>query len=218
MLIVHHLEDSRSHRILWLLEELELDYEIRKYERDPRTRLSPTSLKKVHPLGKAPVIEHDGRAIAESGAIVEYIVDRFGAELRPEEGSPAFYEYRYWLHYAEGSAMTPFLLKLIFSELVKQGPTLAKPVTRAISKLMNREYIGPQIELHMNFWESHLAENDWFAGDSFTAADVQMSFPLEAAEASEELDGHLKISQFLERIHGRPAYEKAIERGGPYSL
>lgn len=218
MLKVHHLEDSRSHRILWMLEELDVEYEIEEWKRNPKSKLAPKKLRSIHPLGKAPIIEHDGRTVAESGAIIEYIVEQFGESLRPEEGSDAFYEYRYWLHYAEGSAMTPFLLKLIFGELVKQGPLLAKPITKTISALMNKEYIGPQIKLHMDFWESHLKENEWFAGGDFTAADVQMSFPLEAAEASDMLDGYPKIGEFLERIHSRPAYERAIERGGPYSL
>ncbi len=218
MLIVHHLEDSRSHRILWLLEELEVEYELHEWKRDKKTKRAPDALREIHPLGKAPMIEHEGRTIAESGAIVEYLIDHFGPQLRPDPGTDAFYEYRYWLHYAEGSAMTPFLIKLLFTEMVKQGPMLAKPVTKTISTLMYSEYTGPEIKLQLDFWESHLRDNEWFAGDAFSGADVQMSFPLEAAESSDELDGYPEISEFLERIHSRPAYQRAVERGGPLNL
>lgn len=219
MITVHHLDDSRSQRILWLLEELGEEYEIKEYKRDPQTKLAPRSLREIHPLGKAPIISHDGHNIAESGAITEYLVDAFDdGTLRPEAGSDDFLHYRYFMHYAEGSAMAPFLLKVVFSELPKQAPFLAKPVLKAVASTVDKMYISGQIRLHMRFWESELGLRTWFGGDSFSAADIQMSFPLEAAVSRVDVADFPNIRGFVDRIHERDAYKRALERGGPYNL
>ena len=220
VLTVHHLNNSRSQRILWLLEELEVDYEIKKYERNPKTMLAPKELREIHPLGKSPVVTDEDRTLAESGAIIEYLVDRFDdGTLRPETDTPEFLQYRYWMHYAEGSAMTPLLLKIVFSELPRQAPWIAKPLLKGISKLMNKEYINPQIKLHMNYWEEELSQRPFFAGEEFSAADIQMSFPLEAVVAHNiATEKFPKINAFVEECQGRPAYQRALERGGEYSL
>lgn len=221
MIIVHHLNNSRSQRVLWLLEELGLDYEVRRYERDARTMLAPPELRKVHPLGKSPVITDGDLTVAESGAIIEYLVGRYGdGRLAPPHGSPERLRYTYFLHYAEGSAMPPLLLKLVFDR-IESGPLpfFVKPVARAIAQRAKSSFVQPQITQHLAFLESELAERDWFAGPEFTAADVQMSFPLEAAAARAGLDQrHPRLAAFLERIHARPAYRRALERGGEYAL
>jgi glutathione S-transferase len=220
MLTVHHLNDSRSQRILWLLEELDVEYEIERYERNPETMLAPRELRDVHPLGKSPVITHEGRTIAESGAIIEYIVDEFDdGSLRPDPDTDAYRRYRYWMHYAEGSAMPQFLLKLVFGRLPDEVPFLVRPVAKLISKGVTSQYIDPQIARHMDFWEAELGERDYFAGDAFTAADIQMSFPLEAAMVrSPDMAEYPRITGLVERLRDRPAYERAIERGGSFSL
>ncbi|MDX1380643.1 MAG: glutathione S-transferase [Xanthomonadales bacterium] len=221
MITVHHLENSRSQRILWLLEELELDYEIRHYARDPETLLAPDELRAVHPLGKSPVVTDDGAVLAESGAIIETLVERHGADrLRPPRGTLAHDRYLYWLHYAEGSAMSPLLLKLVFDRLSEPPvPLFVRPISAGIAAGVTRKFIGPQLERHFGFIESELDGRDWFAGDHFSAADIQMSFPLEAAAARGVLgDAHPHSLDFLERIHARPAYQRALERGGPYAL
>ena len=219
MLTVHHLNNSRSQRVLWLLEELGVPYEIQRYERDPETMLAPPSLRKVHPLGKSPVVT-DGRAtLAESGAIIEYLVETYGeGRLAPEAGTPAFRRYRYWLHYAEGSLMPPLLLKLVFDQ-VEKAPLLVRPVAKAISATVKRRFITPNLTQHLDFLEAELASSPWFAGRSFSAADVQMSFPVEAAAARAGLDeSRPKLMDWLRRIHARPAYQRAIEQGGPFEL
>jgi glutathione S-transferase len=221
MLIVHHLENSRSQRVLWLLEELGVEYEIKRYERDKKTMLAPRELREVHPLGKSPVLTDDGQTIAESGAIVEYLVERYGhGRLVPAAATPEKLRYTYWLHYAEGSAMPPMLLKLIF-ERMKTGPVpfFVRPIVRGVANKVLTMFVNPQLKLHLEYMEAQLGERPWFAGDEFTAADIQMSFPLEAAQsrASEGLKTP-KIKAFLEKIHARPAYRRALERGGPYEL
>ncbi len=220
MLTVHHLNNSRSQRILWLLEELEVNYEIKNYERDPKTMLAPKQLREIHPLGKAPVVTDEEHTVAESGAIIEYIVDEYGeGRLRPEPDSAEFQRYRYWMHYAEGSAMNPFLLHIVFDQLPKQGPWLARPVLGAVSKTVNDEYISGQVELHMSYWEVELSKRPYFAGHEFTAADIQMSFPLEAALArGADRDLYPNIHAQVEKLHERPAYDRALERGGDYAL
>ncbi|HYC42240.1 MAG TPA: glutathione S-transferase [Noviherbaspirillum sp.] len=221
MIIVHHLNNSRSQRVLWLLEELGLDYEIKRYERDAKTMLAPPELREVHPLGKSPVITDDGLTIAESGAIIEYLVDRYGnGRLAPAHGSPERLRYTYWMHYAEGSAMPPLLLKLVFDRIEKGPmPFIVKPVAKAIAQRAKRSFIKPQINRHLDYLESELARQKWFAGKSFTAADIQMSFPLEAAAARGGLNAtRPKLMDFLDRIHKRPAYQRALERGGAYEL
>lgn len=216
---LHHLENSRSHRILWLFEELGVDYELVEYERDPKTRLAPRELREVHPLGKSPVITHDGKTIAESGAIIEHIVDNYDdGTLRPEPGTDDYDRYRYFMHYAEGSAMSPFLLAVVFTELPKQGPFLAKPVLKGVSKAFDGMYISKQVRLHMKFWESELSTRPWFAGESFSAADIQMIFALQAARRYTRLDDYPKIADFLERAESRRGWKAAVERGGELNL
>lgn len=218
MIVVHHLENSRSQRVLWLLEELGLPYEVRRYERDTATMLAPPELRAAHPLGKSPLVEMDGEIIAETGAIVETLLDAVpGTVLRPAPGTAEARRYRYWLHYAEGSAMTPLLLKLIFGQLPKRSPKLVRPIVNAISTKAQSGFIDPQIASHVAWWEAELGKSGWFAGREFTAADIMMSFPLEAASSRAPLDGQPSIQAFLKRIHTRPAYQRALERGGPYA-
>jgi len=205
MIIVHHLENSRSQRILWLLEELDLPYEVRRYSRDPKTMLAPPELRKVHPLGKAPVIEDEGRAIIETGAIVEYLVEKAEGRLGPPANRDAVLRYRQFLHYAEGSMMPPLLAMLVVGRLGLLGKPARAPLQR-------------MLDVHLDWLETELAERDWFAGGSFTAADIMMSFPLEAARARGGLDeSRPNLTDWLERIHARPAYGEALARGGPYA-
>jgi glutathione S-transferase len=221
MIIVHHLNNSRSQRVLWLLEELGLGYEVRRYQRDPETMLAPPELRAVHPLGKSPVVTDGANVLAESGAILEYLVEAHGGgRLAPPPGSPERLRYRYWMHYAEGSAMPPLLLKLVFDRVAKaKMPFFAKPVAKAIASKAKDSFILPQIRLHLDFMEAELARSAWFAGDDFSAADVQMSFPLEAARARAGLDASRpRLMDYLARIHARPAYQRALERGGPYDM
>ena len=219
---VHHLNNSRSQRILWLLEELGLPYEVVRYQRDPQTMLAPPELKKIHPLGKSPVVTVDGLTLAESGAIIETLVERYGdGRLAPPAGSAEAVRYRYWLHYAEGSAMPPLLLKLVFSRIAQaRMPFFAKPIAKGIVGKTMASFVQPQIDQHLAFMEGELQHRDWFAGPEFTAADVQMSFPLEAAHARAGLTAqtHPRLADWLARIHARPAYQRAIERGGEYAL
>jgi glutathione S-transferase len=220
MLTVHHLNNSRSQRILWLLEEIGIDYEIIKYQRDSETMLAPRELRDIHPLGKSPVVTDDGRTIAESGAIIEYIVDTYDdGRLRPARDTPEFDRYRYWMHYAEGSAMSPLLLKLIFNRLPGEVPWPLRPVLGLVSKGVKREFINPQIKLHMDYWEAELSERAFFVSDELTAADIQMSFPLEGALArGDKAEAYPKVNAFVQTFRARPAYKRALERGGDYSL
>lgn len=221
MITVHHLNDSRSQRVLWLLEELGLAYRIKHYQRDPKTMFAPNELRKVHPLGKSPVITDNGSTIAESGAIVEYLVDRYGeGRLAPRPGTPQRLRWTYWLHFAEGSAMPPLLMKLAFDRVASTPvPFFIKPVTRMIAAKAMSTFIQPNLARQFDFMEAELSRSTWFAGDEFSAADVQMSFPLEAAAERAGLDASRpKLMAFLDRIHARPAYKKALERGGPYSF
>jgi len=222
MITVHHLNNSRSQRVLWLLEELELPYEIVHYQRDPKTMLAPPSLRAVHPLGKSPVVTtDDGLALAESGAIIETLIERYGnGRLAPAAGTPEALRFRYWLHYAEGSAMPPLLLKLMFDQIEKaKMPFFAKPIAKAIAGKAKATFIMPSITSHLDFMEGELGKSKWFAGNAFSGADIQMSFPVEAAVARGGLDASRpKLMAYLERIHARPAYMRALERGGPYGL
>jgi len=221
MIVVHHLNNSRSQRVLWLLEELGLEYEIKRYQRNPKTMLAPASLREVHPLGKSPVITDGALTVAESGAIVEYLVGTYGGgRLVPPPGTPERLRYTYWLHYAEGSAMTPLLLKLVFDRIAKGPmPFFARPVARAIANRAKSTFVEPQIAQHLDYLEAELGNSTWFAGNEFTAADIQMSFPLEAATVRGGLNkSRPKLMDFLERIHARPAYGRALERGGKYEL
>lgn len=221
MITVHHLNNSRSQRVLWLLEELGLPYEIKHYQRDAKTMLAPPELRAVHPLGKSPVIT-DGRiTVAESGAIVEYLIDKYAeGSFKPEAGTPQRLQYTYWLHYAEGSLMPPLLLKLVFDEVEKAPmPFFIKPIAKAISGKVNSAFIRPQLLQHLDYLESELGKSSWFAGAKFSGADIQLSFPIEAAAARAGLDGSRpKLMDFLARIHARPAYQRALKKGGAYSL
>ena len=205
MIIVHHLENSRSQRILWLLEELQMPYEVRRYERDRKTMLAPPELKRVHPLGKSPVIEHQGRVVAETGAIVEYLVELAEGRLGPPANRDAVLRYRQFLHYAEGSMMPPLLALLVVGRLGLLGKPARAPVQA-------------MLDAHLDWLESELGGRDWFAGDEFTAADIMMSFPLEACRARAGLDARRpNLTDWLERIHARPAYGEALAKGGPYA-
>jgi len=220
MIILHHLNNSRSQRILWLLEELEVPYEIRRYQRDAKTSLAPPELLAVHPLGKSPVITDDGLTLAESGAIVEYLVERHGAgRLIPPTGSPERMRYTYWLHFAEGSAMPPLLMKLVFDR-IEHGkmPFFAKPIARGIARRVKGGFVEPNLARIVSHIESELERSEWLAGDAFTAADIQMSFPAESTAARAGASGKPRISRFLERIHVRPAYRRALERGGEFAI
>ena len=221
MLVVHHLNNSRSQRVLWLLEELGVPYEIRKYERNAQTMLAPPELQKVHPLGKSPVITDGDVTVAESGAIIEYLVERYGnGRFSPAIGTPERLRWRYWMHFAEGSAMPPLLLKLIF-DMVESSPMpfFVKPIARAISGKVKAMMVTPNLNRQLDFMEGELAKSEWFVGNEFSAADVQMSFPIEAAAQRAGLDASRpKLMGYLKRIHARPAYKKALERGGPYSF
>jgi len=221
MITVHHLNNSRSQRVLWLLEELGVPYEIRKYERDPKTMLAPETLRQVHPLGKSPVITDDGVTVAESGAIIEYLIERYGqGRLVPPVGTDERRRYTYWLHFAEGSAMPPLLLKLIFDR-VESGPMpfFVKPVARGIARKVKGLAVEPNLKRQLDFMEDELGRSEWFAGNDFSAADIQMSFPVEAAAQRAGLDASRpKLMNFLKKIHARPGYRKALERGGPYSF
>jgi glutathione S-transferase len=207
-IIVHHLENSRSQRVLWMLEELQLPYEVKRYERNKKTMLAPPELRRIHPLGKSPVIQDQddgGRVIAETGAIVEYLVDKADGKLGAPPRRDDALAYRFWLHYAEGSLMPPLLLKLVLGRI----PLMGKPATRRIQ---------PMIDVHLDFVEQSLADRPWFAGDRITAADVMMSFPVEAARSRAGLDkDRPNTIAWLERVHARPAYQKALEVGGPYA-
>jgi len=221
MLTVHHLNNSRSQRVLWLLEELGLNYDITKYERDAKTMLAPPALRQVHPLGKSPVITDSGVTVAESGAIVDYIVSTHGAgRLLPAAGTPERLRYSYWLHFAEGSAMPPLLMKLVFDKIVATPmPFFAKPIAKAIAKNVLQSFVMPNIDSQIDFMEAELGRSEWFAGAEFTAADIQMSFPVEAAAQRAGLDARRpRLMAWLKKIHARPAYRRALERGGPYSF
>jgi glutathione S-transferase len=204
MIVVHHLNESRSQRVLWLLEELGLPYEIRHYTRDAKTRLAPPELQAVHPLGKSPVVEDDGLTLVESGAIVETLIRRHGAgRLQPAAGSADFESYQHWLHYAEGSAMLPLMLKLYVSRLGEAGAPL-KP--RIDSELAN----------HLGYVDRSLQGREWLVGNSFSGADVQMSFVGEAARGLRA--SYPALDAWVRRFQQRPAYRRALERGGPYSM
>jgi glutathione S-transferase len=222
MITVHHLNNSRSQRVLWLLEELGLPYQVVRYQRDPRTMLAPPELKAVHPLGKSPVIVDGECTVAESGAIIEYLLDHYDqGALRPAARTPEKRRWTYFLHYAEGSMMPPLLMKLIFDRVeTAPAPFFVKPIARGIARKVKSTYILPQIRQHLEYLEGELGRNTWFAGDTFTAADIQMSFPLEAAASRGGLDAatYPKLAAFLARIHARPAYGRALEQGGPYEL
>ena len=219
MIQVHHLNNSRSQRVLWLLEELELPYEIIKYERDPKTQLAPKALAAIHPLGKSPVVTDGDATLAESGAIVEYFIETYGkGRLAPRPGTPAHRDYRYFLHYAEGSLMPLLVMKLVFNR-VRRAPLLVRPVAKMIANRVSGQFIDPNLRRHIAFLDAHLATHKWFAGDELTAADIQMSFPCEAVVSrGSALGDTARIAALVATYKARPAYQRALERGGPYSL
>lgn len=244
MIILHHLNNSRSQRILWLLEELQLPYEIKHYQRDKKTSLAPEALRQVHPLGKSPVItdekstdnkntdnkssdekstgsETTGKiCIAESGAIIEYLCRVYGNDsIRPAQSTEAHLQYQYWLHFSEGSMMPPLLLKLILQKVKEKSPPLfVKPIAKAIVDKVNQGYIMPNITQQLAFVDTHLKINQWFAGESLTGADIQMSFPLEAAVHGELCESYPAIKDWVKRMHSREAYQKALTKGGEYQF
>ncbi|MEO8705341.1 MAG: glutathione S-transferase [Kofleriaceae bacterium] len=221
MITVHHLNNSRSQRVLWMLEELELPYEIVKYERDPKTMLAPASLEAIHPLGKSPVVVDGEAVIAESGAILEYLVDTYGkGRFAPATGTAAHRHYKYFLHYAEGSLMPYLLMRLIFRRVrTAKLPFFAKPIARKIADKVTGDFVDPNLRRHVKFLGDHLAKHAWFTGDEFTAADVQMSFPMEATVArAKDLDLSPKLAEWVAKIHARPAFGRALAKGGPYEL
>jgi glutathione S-transferase len=221
MITVHHLENSRSQRVLWLLEELGLPYEVKRYERDKQTLLAPPELFKVHPLGKSPVITDGALTVAESGAIIEYLIDRHAAgALRPQAGTPEQLHYTYWLHYAEGSLMPLLVMTLVFRRIpLSPMPFFVKPIAKVLCQKVAATFLKPQIDRNLAFVEQHLKQSEWFAGASFSAADVQMSFPIEAGLSRGAQPGQYpKIEAWLKRIQARDAYKRALERGGPYEL
>jgi glutathione S-transferase len=222
VIVVHHLNNSRSQRILWLLEELGLPYEVKRYQRDATTMLAPPELRAVHPLGKSPVITDGDVTLAESGAIVEYLAFRYSdGILVPKANAPEHLHYMYWMHFAEGSAMPPLLLKLIFDRIEsgKGMPFFVRPVARGIAQQVKKMMVTPNLERQLDYMESWLGSHAWFAGAAFSAADIQMSFPLEAAASRGGLDEKRpKLWAFLKTIHARPAYQRALEKGGKYEL
>jgi len=219
MITVHHLNNSRSQRILWMLEELGVPYEVRRYQREPSMQ-APASLRAVHPLGKSPVITDGGTTVAESGAIVEYLLDTYGetSGLRPAKGTPEYRRYVYWLHFAEGSAMPPLVMKLVFQKIKSAPmPFFARPIARGIADKVLAAFVDPNLRRQMAFMEADLAGGPWFAGTQFSAADIQMSFPVEAANARGALAADTpRLKDWLVRAHARPAYQRALERGGKY--
>lgn len=221
MITVHHLNNSRSQRVIWLLEELGVPYEIKHYQRDKKTMLAPPELRAVHPLGKSPVITDNGKTIAEFGAIVEYLVNTYDqGKLKPPAGSDERLRYTYWLHFAEGTAMPPLLIMLIVDRMESaKAPFFIKPVIRGIVGRVRKGFLDRQIASNLDFMEGELGKFEWFTGNEFTAADIQMSFPLEAASMRAGLDrSRPKLWDFLQRIHARPAYKRALEKGGKYEL
>jgi glutathione S-transferase len=206
MIVVHHLNDSRSQRILWLLEELGLPYEIKRYQRDAQTRLAPPELKKVHPLGKSPVITDGNRTIIESGAIIDYLIRRHGGgRLQPAPDSPAYDEYVQWMHYAEGSAMLPLMLNLYVTRLGEAGAPLTPRIESEIAN-------------HLGYIDGALKGRQFIVGDTLTGADIQMSFVGEIAGAFGKRAQYPNLDAWIKRLHERPAYKKALERGGAYSF
>lgn len=218
MVTVHHLANSRSQRVLWLLEELGLPYEIKRYERDPKTNLAPAELRAVHPLGKSPVISDGDRVIAETGAIVDYIITRKGGErLMPARDSDDHLRYVYFTHFAEGTLMPPLVTRLLFSTATRKVPFFVRPVAKAIDAGVNKAYLGPLIEGALDMLEAELGKSDFFAGPDLTGADIMLSFPLEAAGTRGGLGNRPRIEKWLASIHARPAYQAALKKGGPYA-
>jgi glutathione S-transferase len=218
MLTVHHLNNSRSQRVLWLLEELGVPYDIKHYQRDAKSMLAPPELRAVHPLGKSPVITDGDVTVAETGAIVEYILENYGqGRLVPAANTPEHLRYRYWLHFAEGSAMPPLVMTLLFGEIPKRLPALIRPIGKLIGGTVGKTYLGPMIDAQLDLEEAELAKSACFAGADLTGADIMMSFPVEAAASRTGLGNRPKLTAWLAAMHARPAYQRALQKGGPYA-
>jgi glutathione S-transferase len=221
MITLHYLENSRAQRILWLLEELDVEYDVKHYKRNTETMLAPDELKSVHPLGKSPIITDGENCIIESAAIIEYLIDNYGkGKLRPENGTPEFLKYREKMHYAEGSIM-PFLVLILIFNKMKSAPMpfFIRPIAKTIANKVLNSFVTPNVINHLNYLELELAATGWFAGDAMTAADIMMSFPLEAAAARADLkEDYPKLKAFLDKIHAMDSYKRALDKGLPYQL
>jgi glutathione S-transferase len=224
MIVVHHLENSRSQRILWLLEELGVPYELKLYKRNPKTMLAPPELKKIHPLGKSPVITDDGEVIAESAAIIEYLVEKYGARaggdlahLQPAIGTPEYRQCRFWMHYAEGSLMNWLVMKLVFMSIPKQPmPFFVRPIAKAICSGALEKLVDPNLVTSLSYIEHHLSQHHWFAGPDLSMADFQMSFPVDALLSRSAKGAKVPhLREFKKRMEARPAYQRALAKGGP---
>ncbi len=219
MITVHHLNNSRSQRILWMLEEIGVPYEIKLHQRDKTTNLAPPELKKVHPLGKSPVITDNGMTVAETGNIIDYLSRQYAGHLIPEVETPSYRQYSYWLHYAEGSLMPNLVMKLIFDKIkTSPMPFFAKPIAKAIANNVMSSYVQPNIDTNLTFVEDHLKDNAWFCGQELTGADIQMSFPLEAVMARGSEARYPNIKAYVDKFQARPAYQAALEKGGEYDF
>ncbi|MFT5533385.1 MAG: glutathione S-transferase [Burkholderiaceae bacterium] len=227
MLTVHHLDTSRSQRILWLLEELGIPYEIKRYQRNKITRLAPPELKAIHPMGKSPVITDGGITVAESGAIVEYLVETYGdkgtgdmAMLQPRQGTPEHRECRFWMHFAEGSLMNWLVMKLVFTSIPTQPmPFFVRPIARKLCEQVQLKLIDPNLATAMGYMEQHLTKHAWFAGDQLTMADFQMSFAVEAALSRAGGGKQFPaLMAYKKKMNARPAYQRAIVKGGPVMM
>lgn len=219
MITLHHLENSRSQRIIWLLEELGVDYRIERYHRDPKTSLAPEALKKIHPLGKSPVITDGDNTIAESGLIVEYLLKTYGNDrFLPADNSPEYWQYLYWLHYSEGTLMPLMVMSLIFNKIkTAPMPFFIRPIAKGIADQVMKSYVGPNMANNLRVIEEHLGRHTWFAGEQMSGADFQMIFPLEASlnRAIQAAD-FPHIAAYVQRIHALPTYQTALQKGGPY--
>lgn len=220
MIHVHHLEKSRSHRVLWLLEVLALEYEIHVYQRDNKTQQAPEALNNIHPLGKSPVISDGELVVAESGAIIDYLIQTYGnGRLQPSpDKTHDWLDYRYWLHYAEGSLMPLLVMQLVFKQVPKQFPWFIKPLAKGINDTVSQRFLNPQLKQHLGFIENHLAQKDNFAGEWPSGADIQMSFPLQAMQATQSLAAYPAIVGFVERIEADSAWQRVVECAGPLTL
>lgn len=217
MITVHHLNNSRSQRLLWMLEEMGTPYEVKHYQRDETSNLAPAELKEVHPLGKSPVITDNGVVVAETGNIIDYLSRQYAPELIPDESTPAYRQYSYWMHYAEGTLMPNLIMKLIFDKVKTSSmPFFAKPIAKAIAGNVMSSYVQPNIDINMQFVDDHLKTNTWFCGDELSGADIQMSFPLEAVVSRGGADNYPNIQAYVKRFRQRPAYQAALEKGGEY--
>lgn len=221
MLIVHHLENSRSQRVLWLLEELGVPYEVKRYDRDKKSNLAPPALLKVHPLGKSPVITDGGATVAETGAIFEYVLETYGkGRLEPARGTPEWRRFRYWMHAAEGSYMPPMVLALMLNRMeTAPMPFFARPIAKGLTGAVRKGYLDHTLAALFDYLEAELQSSEWIAGPAFTAADMMMSFPAEASrDRVPDAKGKMALARYVEKLHARPAYKKALERGGPYAF